>query len=373
MRQNKFKYWRIVLTSLSFVLLLGSLFVMVDKRQENDQNTKEMNVEINEIMQAGGSAEEVTKAVQQQLNKSKQSIPTAIYFIVGSLLVGTAILLLYFYFHLVRPFYRMEQFAEEIARGNLDAPLKAERSNLFGSFTWAFDSMREELKQAKCKEEAVIRQNRMMIATISHDIKTPIASIRAYCEGLTLMLDTTPQKRTDYLAVIQRKCDEVTSLSNDLFLNAIHDMDHLVVSVTSYSMKSLFKDIFSLLESENIVFSPGTKIPDVNILADKTRVLQILENIAANTAKYAPQSAVNFAFEVEEKMVICDVYDKGAGILDEDMPFVLQKFYRGKNALAKEGAGLGLYICKMLMEQMKGSLTLRNKSGLHVVLFFEKA
>ena len=90
----------------------------------------------------------------------------------------------YVYFSILRPFDKMKNFAEKIAQGNFDIPLDYERSNYFGSFTWAFDSMRREITKARACEREAIDNNKTVIATLSHDIKTPVASIRAYAEGL---------------------------------------------------------------------------------------------------------------------------------------------------------------------------------------------
>lgn len=72
-------------------------------------------------------------------------------------------------------------------------PLNYERSNYFGEFTWAFDSMRREITKARSCEREATENNKTVIATLSHDIKTPISSIRAYAEGLEANLDNTPE------------------------------------------------------------------------------------------------------------------------------------------------------------------------------------
>ena len=82
----------------------------------------------------------------------------------------------------VRPFSRLESFTDEVARGNLDLPLGYERGNPFGRFTWAFDNMRKEIKRARAAEAEALEQSKTTVAALSHDIKTPIASIRAYSE-----------------------------------------------------------------------------------------------------------------------------------------------------------------------------------------------
>ena len=129
------------------------------------------------------------------------------------------------------PFDKMEIFAGKIAQGNFDFPLNFERSNYFGAFTWAFDSMRKEITKARSCEREAIENNKTVIATLSHDIKTPIASIRAYAEGLEANLDSTYEKRMKYLSILMRKCDEVSKLTNDLFLHSLADLDKLKIKM----------------------------------------------------------------------------------------------------------------------------------------------
>ena len=96
----------------------------------------------------------------------------------------------YVWFRILRPFGKLEAFAGRVAEGNLDVPLTYERTNFFGAFTWAFDHMREEINLARKNEAAAVNENKTIIATLSHDIKTPIASIRAYAEGLEAGLES---------------------------------------------------------------------------------------------------------------------------------------------------------------------------------------
>ena len=124
----------------------------------------------------------------------------------------------YIYLKIIRPFIKLEKFSLEISKGNFDSPLYVERKNIFGEFTWAFDMMRNEIKYLRESEKRAVENNKTVIATISHDIKTPVASIRAYSEALKENMDKNYERRDRYLKVIIKKCDEVAKLTNDLFL-----------------------------------------------------------------------------------------------------------------------------------------------------------
>lgn len=288
----------------------------------------------------------------------------------GILFAGMSCFFLYFYFHAIRPISRMEHFAGEIARGNLDFPLEAERSKTFGVFSWAFDCMRTELKEARKKEEAVKEQNKTMIAGISHDIKTPVANIRNYCEGLSVNLDASPEKRKRYLETIMRKCDEVSALTDDLFLHSLNDMDRLEVVPIPTDFQDIYERVLYPLGEERTEVFPydfqGT------VFADERRLIQVIDNILGNAKKYAEGFPVEIKIEEEKEYVVICIKDLGSGIPEEDILYAKQKFYRGRNALDQQGAGLGLYLSDVLMRQMDGKLELENKAGFQVFLYLLK-
>lgn len=294
---------------------------------------------------------------------------------------GLTVFFIYFYCSSVRPFIRMERFAGELAGGNFEFPLEIDRSRMFGTFTWAFDHMREELKEAREKEEKAIEKNRTMIAGISHDIKSPVANIRNYCEGLSLMPEALPERRKSYLDVILKKCDEVSALTDDLFLHSLKDMDRLSVELVPVRADEIWSRILCPLREQSGVLKAVVlkevntkghgKLLDRVVLADERRLTQVFENLLNNAQKYAPGSTVEIrAAEVEEKLCIL-FKDDGPGIPEEDIVYAVQKFYRGSNSLNQQGAGLGLYISEVLMKQMGGELRLRNQDGLEAALLLQ--
>ncbi len=268
-----------------------------------------------------------------------------------------AMVFLYVYLNILRPFDKMKDYASELAKGNFDLPLNYERSNYFGAFTWAFDSMRKEITRSRMAEREAIENNKTVIATLSHDIKTPITSIRAYAEGLEANLDTSPERRSRYLEVLMRKCDEVTALTNDLFLHSLSDLNMLQMQSEEFELVPFLKQSISEIsaEQEDVVF----RKPDISpiIYADRKRINQIVENLINNARKYA-KTNVTVSLTQSENMVSIHFRDKGPGIPDEDMPFITDKFYRGKNTGDENGSGLGLYIVKYIAEQSGGTLEL---------------
>jgi len=287
---------------------------------------------------------------------------------VACILFAVAVLV-FCYVRIIRPFDILEGFAKEVSKGNLDIPLDVKRVNIFGEFTWAFDLMRSQLTSARKNEELAKRENKALIATISHDIKTPVASIRAYAEGLQRGMDTTPERRERYLNVIIKKSDEVARLTNDLFLHALSDMEKLQLEIKPHDAEALIGEMLDPIYAEYGDTISATDIPAVVVMTDNKRLAQVFSNVITNAVKYAPGSKVELSFEIEDAMFVCRVRDFGKGIPARDLPFVWNRFYRGGNIEGVSGSGLGLYIVKYIIEKCGGFVHLDNSGNGLTVAF----
>lgn len=348
------------------IILVTCLFYFQVPTVSNQSNNSQQIVDLNEISRLVDSGD--TAKAQEKISELEKSMRSAEVFTQSNnqiLLIGGVSLLflvfvfLYFYFAVLRPFDKLQGFAENIAQGDFDVPLNYERSNYFGKFTWAFDSMRNEItKSRQCEKEAV-ENNKTVIATLSHDIKTPIASIRAYTEGLQANMDSTPEKREKYLSVIMRKCDEVSKLTNDLFLHSLSDLDKIKVNTESFELCSFVQEVVLEIAGEHN--DVNFEKPDftATVSVDKNRLTQIIENLINNSRKYA-KTDIDIKLTLTDGDVNIHFTDYGKGIPDSDMPFIFDKFYRGKNVESEQGSGLGLYIVKYLAEKMGGKVLLHN-------------
>lgn len=275
----------------------------------------------------------------------------------------------YLYVGVVRPFMRLEAFAQDVSTGNLDAPLAYERSNPFGRFTWAFDNMRKEIKRARAAEAEALEQSKTTVAALSHDIKTPIASIRAYSEALELGLARDDVEREGYARTIARKCDEVTSLTDDLFLHALAELDRIAVSCEDAPIdRAIARAAADFGVDGTVVLG---RVDRAVVAHDPKRLVETLENLVANARKYAPGSSIEVSGRVAGVSYRIDVRDFGPGIAPEDLPFAFDRFYRGTGSGDVPGAGLGLFIVRYLVEQMGGIVRLENaEPGLRVEIEF---
>lgn len=350
----------------AIIILFTCIFYFSAPKSDNQNDISYQIVALNEIdrlvdsgdiQQAQAKISDLDKSLRATrfIEQSNNQILLVGSLSFACLLIGS----LYIYFSVLRPFDKLKGFEENIAQGKLDIPLKYERSNYFGKFTWAFDSMRNEItKSRQCEKEAV-ENNKTVIATLSHDIKTPIASIRAYAEGLQANMDSTPEKREKYLSVIMRKCDEVSKLTNDLFLHSLSDLDKLKINAETFELCSFVEaEVLEIAGEHNDVNFEKPAF-EATVSVDKNRLTQIIENLINNSRKYA-KTNIDIKLTEENGSVNIHFTDYGKGIPDSDMPFIFDKFYRGKNIDNEQGSGLGLYIVKYLAEKMGGKVLLHN-------------
>ena len=275
------------------------------------------------------------------------------------LLLGLGILFVVWYFF-VRPFNDLKVFAEHVSKGNLDLPLKMRKHNYFGAFTESFDRMREELKKASEREIEASRSKKELVAELSHDIKTPVATIQATCEVMEVKYKDKDPDILEKVEVIKAKASSVDHLIDNMFKATLDELEELKVEQTEESSKIL-SDIISELRFYGTVETKND-VPECLIYADRLRLEQVIDNIAGNSFKYAGTPLeIEFHSDMDNLHVI--FMDRGPGVPEEEIPLLTSKFYRGSLASGKDGSGLGLYLAAIFMERMGGGLEVRNREG----------
>ena len=267
------------------------------------------------------------------------------------------------YIYTIRPFKKMNEFAMRITEGNLDIPLDMDRNNNFGAFTEAFDIMRSEIKRARLEEKKAIEAKKELVAKLSHDIKSPIASIKSSSElGLELSKD---EKITKQFKNINQKSDHINTLITNLFNSTLEEMEELSINPTE--IKSNI--IYELIENSDYLNKTNKyTIPECSLFVDRLRLQQVFDNIYINSYKYA-DTDMSIESSINKDYLIIKISDKGDSIKDEELPLLLEKFKRGSNVKDKDGVGLGLYISRELLRKMNGDLDLENSHpGFSVII-----
>lgn len=265
--------------------------------------------------------------------------------------IGYAI---YIHFTVISPFRKLKGFAMRVAGGNLDIPLEMDRGNLFGAFTESFDIMRSELKKARLAEAQANASKKELVAKLSHDIKTPVASIKAVSE-VGLAVAKSDKDRANYTQIIG-KADQINKLVTNLFTATLEELQQLTVTPTNIQSGQ----VKTMLENADYMHRAAIpELPQCLVYADALRLQQVFDNIFANSYKYA-NTAITVTAENAENGIKVIIEDMGGGVPQEELPVLKEKFKRGSNSANTEGAGLGLYISDYFMKEMKGELNIDN-------------
>ncbi|SEG35154.1 HAMP domain-containing protein [Eubacterium ruminantium] len=336
----------------------------------------------------------------------------------GGLVILAASIGLGFYIrkNIITPFRKMEDFAGKVAEGKLDEPLLMEENNMFGVFTESFDIMREELAASKERELELQRKEKELVASLSHDLKTPITGIKLTTELLKAKLaaeeaaedevDNEPvveddrntavnraadglsieaAKETDGAAMeavkdagnkeagkrrkrfpdmnekldnIYKKADQIDVLVSDLFTSTLDDLGEFKVNCRDEE-SMILSEIIRKIDDRKLIAEES--VPSVIINIDSKRMNQVIGNIIVNSYKYAG-TAINVSYRLVDRYLEMSIRDHGPGVPEEELELITNKFYRGKKVekTRKEGSGLGLYISRNLMHKMNGELICRN-------------
>lgn len=276
--------------------------------------------------------------------------------VIAVLLVMAAVCGIFYYLihrEVLRPFQKMRGFAQRVATGDLDTPLEMDEANAFGAFTESFDMMREELRRARENERAAEQSKRELVASLSHDIQTPVASIKAVAE---LMEVTADEAQSQRLKTIQQKVGQINTLVTDLFHATLEELNSLSVNPLSFPSDQLI-DILKKADYQDK--TKVGEIPGCLLMVDPARLTQVMDNLIANSYKYA-DTAIDVSAAIIDEGLLITLRDYGPGADPEELPLLFTKYFRGKVAEGKNGYGLGLFISRYLIERMGGRLECEN-------------
>lgn len=287
-------------------------------------------------------------------------------------LLGTLIFGIIFYYtfrrQIIYPIKQLDLSANEIARGNYDMKIDYYNENELGRFSRTFDLMRMELKDALERQSKYEKSRKELITKISHDLKTPVSSIKAYVEGLKDGIAKDPAMIDKYLNIINKKTEGLVKLIDDLFEHSLAEVGEFKISKEEIYSKDLLENMIEAyklqFEDSEIKFIVEGNIPDLLINVDTTRIEQVVSNLIKNAEKYTPPNGkIIFSLEKNEENIKISIKDSGYGISEKDMPYIFDDYYRSEDFVARdfEGSGLGLSICKYIVEQHGGKISVYSK------------
>lgn len=271
----------------------------------------------------------------------------------------------------------------QVRDGNLDYRIRYPHVDEFAELCTAFNEMAEQLAQSEAKKARDEQSRRELVAGISHDLRTPLTSIKAYAEGLESELAQNPEKRRRYLETIRTKVNDMENMISQLLLFSKLDTGTFPLSLERLDLR---RELDALLEQAEPVYGvKGLRIrldgarDGLHIRADRTQLKNAVVNIIENSLKYATgrQGELHILCEKSGPNVRIRLSDNGPGVPEADLERIFEVFYRCDPARSNtgKGSGLGLAITARLMAQLGGSARAANVpgGGLAITLTFPVA
>jgi len=326
----------------------------------NRQPLKPDTAAVNDAVMSGADINDLLEQEYEKINAEnhRREVRLQVFLYAYTGLLAITGFWLYFYCEksVLTPFRKLRKFARDIAAGNLDIPLEMDRHGRFGAFTESFDLMREELKTARENERAADRSKKELVAQLSHDIKTPVASIKAAVE--LMQISASGEKTKTQLEQIDAKAEQINTLITNMFHATLEELQALSVTVAEIH-STVVSDLLKSADYKGKATS--FTVPDCIVLTDAVRLQQVFDNIIGNAYKYA-NTPLDIRAGFEGQYLVIGIRDFGAGVPADELPLITNKFYRGKNAAVQSGYGLGLYISKVLIAEMSGELHCENRA-----------
>lgn len=283
----------------------------------------------------------------------------AINCVFGALFLLMIGLLHYIRRHVIVPFGRLNDVPQELARGNLAVPIPEEKSRFFGKFTWGVNLLRESIEESRKKEITMQRDKKLLLLSLSHDIKTPLSAIKLNAKALAKGLYKDEGKRRAAAESINTRVDEIERFVSEITRAASEDFMSFEVT----QREAFLSDIITRIDAR---YAPqlamsGTeftiqKYDDCILSCDPDRLAECLQNLLENAIKYGDGGRIKISFDKMDGCELITVSNTGCTLETKELPQIFESFHRGNNADKAQGNGLGLFICKRLMGLMNGEV-----------------
>lgn len=284
------------------------------------------------------------------------------------IIVLLIVVLIYIYIRhkILMPFEKLTDVPYQLSKGNLTVPLKESKNKFFGKFIWGVDLLRENIQQQKERELELQKNRKMLLLSLSHDIKTPLSAIKLYSKALSKNLYNDTKKQIEIAENINSKADEIERYVTQIITASREEILAFDMNIDEFYLSDLVSKVDNYytekLELNKIKFiKEGYN--DCLIYGDIDRSVEVLQNIIENAIKYGDGDFIRLSFSEEDGCILISVCNSGCTLKNEELPHIFDSFWRGENSTGQKGNGLGLYICRSLMNKMNGDIFAHIEDG----------
>ena len=290
---------------------------------------------------------------------NRSSMMIAMNCMLGFLLLILVGVFVYIKRNIIEPFGSLNNVPQELAKGNLAVPIPEQKSRFFGKFTWGVNLLREKIEDDRKKELSMQRDKKLLLLSLSHDIKTPLSAIKLNAKALAKGIYSDEEKRRAAAESINARADEIEQFVSEITRAASEDfmsfevtqgeafLSHIITKINSRYAPQL-----SLSGTEFVIH----KYDDCILSCDADRLAECLQNLIENAIKYGDGRRIEINFDKMDGCELITVTNTGCTLEEKELPQIFGSFHRGSNADKIHGNGLGLFICKRLMSLMGGEV-----------------
>jgi len=278
---------------------------------------------------------------------------------------------------LIDPLDLLSYGAGQIEEGNLDFKMNYEGKDEFAKVCADFDKMRIRLQESVQMQLKYEEDRKELVVGISHDLRTPLTTIKGYVKGLKDGVANTPEKCERYHDIIYNKACDMDMLVDKLFLFSKLDTGkfpfHFEKVYCNEFLRSFFKSAQDEFERKSLkLFYENSCNDDILLNIDTEEINRVLINILENSVKYKTHDYgnVNITVNKQKDNIVLRIKDDGPGVLEENLSRLFVSFYRGDAARTNpsEGSGLGLSISEHIIKAHGGTITAKNMDGLAIII-----
>ncbi len=280
---------------------------------------------------------------------------------------------------IVRPLRQLEQGSRRIAEGDLNFSLHSKLRNEVGGVIRSYEKMRSELQRSITAQLALEESRKQLISNISHDLKTPLTSIKGYVEGIRVGIADDPEKLNKYLDVIYAKTNDMDRMIDDLFLLSKLDMEQERFHLEAVRLQDFYEHTMNELRMEygggRLVLTGEYEAgPDAVATMDAQKIKRVLLNIVGNSVKFMdkPEPRIHIHFGRSEDRWVVAVTDNGPGLTSDALEHIFDRFYRAdaNRNQTVSGSGLGLAIAKQVVAAHGGDIRAKSEPGRGLTVLF---
>lgn len=296
--------------------------------------------------------------------------------ILGMMAVLIISVMIYVKSSILAPFERLTDVPYELSKGNLTVPVKETKSRFFGRFVWGVDMLREHIEQQKEREFQLQRDKKMLLLSLSHDIKTPLSAIKLSARALSTGLYESREKQLAIAESINVKADEIEHYVSQIVTASREDFLSFDVKIGEFYLSGLVNKIKEYYAEKLSLIGTDFSVSDYAdciLNGDFDRSVEVVQNVMENAVKYGDGNRIALHVSEEDGCILITVASSGCTLTDTDLPHIFESFWRGANAENTAGSGLGLYIGRKLMRKMNGEIFAEIRDGsMHVTMVFTK-